>query len=172
MIVSPRNIGPTAWAQLLAARAVGIPIVATPQAALHVDDPNQWDLEIVHRSDIGSAILRAATRRRVPPRPSAEPTGLHEALNALNVTSPAEAPEISEWLSSPDPGRRHRMDLKQYRRSRIEALTDPDPDPGTQLENRPLISILTRLQHPARCSRRNHHIGPHTNIRTLATLPC
>ena len=143
MIVSPRNIGPTAWTQLLAARAVGIPIVATPQAALHVDDPNQWDLEIVHRSDIGSAILRAATRRRVPPRPSAEPTGLHEALNALNVTSPAETPEISEWLSSPDPGRRHRMDLKQYRRSRVEALTDPDPDPGTQLENRPLISILT-----------------------------
>ena len=35
------------------------------------------------------------------------------------------------------------MDLKQYRRSLIEAQADPDTDPGTQLENRPLISILT-----------------------------
>jgi len=143
MIVLPRTIGPTAWTQLLAARTVGIPIVATPQAVGHVDDPHQWGLEIVHDSDIGSAILRAATRRRSPARPAAEATGLQEALNALDVVPAAHEPEISEWLTSSSPGRRHRMDLKQYRRSLIEAQTDPDTDPGTQLENRPLISILT-----------------------------
>ena len=143
MIVLPRTIGPTAWTQLLAARTVGIPIVATPQAVGHVDDPHQWDLEIVHDSDIGSAILRAATRRRSPARPAAEATGLQEALNALDVVPAAHEPEISEWLTSSSPGRRHRMDLKQYRRSLIEAQADPDTDPGTQLENRPLISILT-----------------------------
>ena len=64
MIVAARDTGPTAWAQLVAARAVGIPIVATPQVALHVDEPTQWDLEIVHSSDIGPAMLRAAARRR------------------------------------------------------------------------------------------------------------
>ena len=143
MIVTARHAGPTAWTQLLAARAVGIPIVATPQVALHVDEPSQWDLEIVHSSDIGPAMLRAAARRRVPPRPAAEPTGLQDALTAVGVTAAVDEEEISDWLMSPGTGRRHRMDLKQYRRSRTEAEADPDTDPGTHLEIRPLISILT-----------------------------
>ena len=143
MLVSLRQTGPTAWTHLLAARAFGIPVVATKQAAHHIDNPTQWDLEIVERPEIATAMLRAATRRRPPPRPALNDTGISDAISALGIEPADTESEITDWLYTQQSGKRHRMDLKQYRRSEREQVNDPDPDPGTSLKNRPLISILT-----------------------------
>ena len=143
MLILGRENGGTAWTQLLAARAFGLPIIATPHAAAHVDDATQWDLHIAERAEIASTMARVAGRRRVPTRPEPSRSGISEALEALDVEAASSESEITEWLVTPETGQRHRMDLKQYRRSEQEALVDPDPDPGTTLEYRPLISIIT-----------------------------
>ncbi len=143
MVVSTRQNGGTAWAHMLAARAFALPVVATPQAAAHIDDPQEWDLEIVERAEIGSAMSRAAGRRRPPQRPEPRKTGLAEALETLMIEAATSEAPITDWLLSEGPGKRHRMDLKQYRRTEQEAATDPDTEPGTTLQNRPLISVIT-----------------------------
>ena len=145
MLILGRENGGTAWTQLLAARAFGLPVIATPHAAAHVDDPTQWDLHIAERAEIASTMARVAGRRRVPARPEPLRSGISEALEALDVEAANSESEITEWLLTPETGQRHRMDLKQYRRSEQEALVDPDPDPGTTLEYRPLISIITPI---------------------------
>ena len=143
MVISARQNGGTAWTHLIAARAFGLPIIATPHAAAHVDDSNQWDLHIAQRNEIASTMARVAGRRRVPIRPEPQKSGISEALEELDIEAANTESEITEWLLAPDATKRHRMDLKQYRRTEQEALVDPDPDPGTTLEYRPLVSIIT-----------------------------
>lgn len=143
MLISPRQNGGTAWTHFLVARAFGLPIIASPHAAAHVDDPAQWDLHIAERAEIASIMARVAGRRRVPPRPEIHESGIAAALKALNVDTAGSESEITEWLLGSETGQRHRMELKQYRRSEQEAAADPDPDPATTLKSRPLISIIT-----------------------------
>ena len=143
MVISLRQNGGTAWTHLLAAKAFRLPIIATPHAAAHVDDPATWDLHIVERAEIASTMARVAGRRRVPARPEPQKSGISEAIQALNIKAAKSESEITDWLLASALGQRHRMDLKQYRRNEHEALLDPDPDPGTSLDYRPLISIIT-----------------------------
>ncbi len=143
MLVSLRQTGPTAWTHLLAARAFDIPVIATKEAARHIDDPAPWNLEIVERPETDAAMYRTATQRRRPPRPPLDDTGIKNAISALGIQPADTEQEITDWLDTEQTGKRHRMDLKQYRRSESDQLNDPDIDPGTSLEHRPLISILT-----------------------------
>ena len=87
--------------------------------------------------------LRASGRRRPPERPEPRETGLAEALETLMIRAATPEAPITDWLLSDDTGKRHRMDLKQYRRTQHEAATDPDTEPGTNLQTRPLISVIT-----------------------------
>ena len=88
-------------------------------------------------------MYRTATQRRRAPRLPLDDTGIKNAISALGIQPADTEQKITDWLDTEQTGKRHRMDLKQYRRSESDQLNDPDINPGTSLEHRPLISILT-----------------------------
>ena len=143
MVIAARQSGPTPWSQFLAARAVDAPIIATSAAVAHIDTPDDWNIEVVERSQIASSIQRTAELNRSATSNSDHATGIKTALEEHGIKpSPSEIP-ITDWLTTSEIGKRHKMGVKQYRRSLAAAVNDPDLDNGASLPYRPLISILT-----------------------------
>ena len=54
-----------------------------------------------------------------------------------------------DWIDSAANSRRRNTGVQTYRRSIDDALVDPDPNPGTDIKNRPLISIITPVYDPS-----------------------
>ena len=66
-------------------QAFDIPVSATKEAARHIDDPAQWNLEIVERPETDAAMYRTATQRRRAPRLPLDDTGIKNAISALGI---------------------------------------------------------------------------------------
>lgn len=141
MVVIARGHGCTAWAQLMAARACGIPVVATPEAVRGLDDPTAWGVNVVAVDELAAVVRVMATRTRVP---SVAPAAVNRArtLSALGLRA-AVTEEAADWLCSPRLSRRHDLQRQTYLRSAAAIADDPDPDAGVDLVDRPLISVLT-----------------------------
>ena len=80
MVIAARQSGPTPWSQFLAARAVDAPIIATSAAVAHIDTPDDWNIEVVERSQIASSIQRTAELNRSATSNSDHATGIKTAL--------------------------------------------------------------------------------------------
>ena len=142
VVVIARSHGPTAWAQLLAATAVGVPIVATPESVRGLDDPAEWGIHVAAVEDLAGAVRSYMLQRRPSARRTSAPEPDVRPLLALGL-EPGRADHAAEWLCGSRLSRRHVMDRHRYLRGTSQVALDPDPDTGADLAERPLISVLT-----------------------------
>ena len=149
VLVVARPYGPTAWAQFCAGRSVGIPMVATHESAKMVDDPLSWGIELSTVDQLAVTIRRVLTLRRPKIMPSIQETGLSKALSVLGLKPRGLVSEKWDWIDSDANSRRRNTGMQSYRRSIDDALVDPEPNPGTDVKNRPLISIITPVYDPS-----------------------
>jgi GT2 family glycosyltransferase len=141
VVVVARPHGATAWAQLIAARAQGVPVVATAASTRGLDAPESWNIDVVDLEQFVPSIRRALRPRR---RAHVQPNDVSgDPMASLGLISHDAATTAADWLCTSSPSRRRDLALETYRRSSAEAEFDPDPDPGSDLSDRPLISVLT-----------------------------
>ena len=148
VLVVARPYGPTAWAQFSAGRSVGVPIVATHESAMMVDDPSSWGIELSTVDQLAVTIRRVLTLRRPKIMPPIQETGLNKALSVLGLKPRGLLRENWDWIDSDANARRRNTGRQTYRRSIDDARVDPEPNPGTDLRNRPLVSIITPVYDP------------------------
>jgi len=141
VVVIARPHGPTAWAQIVAGRAVGLPVVATPEAVRGVDDPAAWGIQVAAKAHLAHEV--GSAMRRPVPDPSLAPTErVIEHLVALGLR-PDVLTEPVEWLCGARPSRGRDVARQSYLRHPDDVSDDPVVNLGSDLTRRPLISVLT-----------------------------